>query len=217
MTDKKIRLFLAANLGLATTRKIADALGKMRAVAERRGLRVGWVPPANLHVTLKFLGWSMTDVVEAVRDRVTAVAEGQTAFEVTARGAGGFPTDASARVLWVGVHDPSDGLGRLARGLEQAMAGLGFAPENRPFHPHVTVGRVKEGRGTDEVLAPWHKTEFGTSWVREIVLYESIMKSSGSEYIAQFRASLPAGLRQTREVEREPPESEESDGGQQPA
>jgi 2'-5' RNA ligase len=215
MAEKK-RLFLAANLGVATTRRIAEAAAKMRAAAERKGLRVGWVPPANLHVTLKFLGWSPGDIVEAVRDRVHAAVAGRSAFEVGARGVGGFPTDTSARVLWVGVADPSGALAEIARALEAAMAELGFAREDRAFHAHVTLGRVKEGRGTDDVLAPWRKSDFGTSVVREIVLYESHMKSSGSEYIAQFRVPLRTTERQTRVVE-PAKESEEPDGGHEPA
>src|SRR5262249_6278329 len=90
MSEKK-RLFLAVNLGVGTTRKIADAIVKMRAAADRRGLRVGWVPPANLHVTLKFLGWSSPDVIHAVRDRVVVAMGGMKGFELQARGAGGFP------------------------------------------------------------------------------------------------------------------------------
>jgi 2'-5' RNA ligase len=191
MMEKK-RLFLAVNLGVAPTRKIADAVTKMRAAAEKRGLRVGWVPPANLHVTLKFLGWSTADVVAAVRDRVHAAASGRRAFEVAARGAGGFPSDGNARVLWVGVSDPSGTLVEIAGALDGTLAELGFAREERSFHPHVTVGRVKDGRGTEDVLAPWRRTEFGTSLVREIVLYESHMKASGSEYVAQFREPFVA-------------------------
>src|SRR5215468_8405265 len=151
MSEKK-RLFLAVNLGVATTRRIADAVAKMRAAADRRDLRVGWVPPANLHVTLKFLGWSSADVVEAVRDRLLVAMAGMKGFELQARGAGGFPSDGSARVLWVGLHDPSGALAPLADRVDGQMAELGYPRETRSFHPHITVGRVKEGRGTEEVL-----------------------------------------------------------------
>src|SRR5262249_24813321 len=187
---EKKRLFLAVNLAMAPTRKIADAVAKMRAAAEKRGLRVGWVPPANLHVTMKFLGWASADVIDAVRDQVRAVLAGRRAFEVAARGAGGFPSDGNARILWVGVHDASGTLAEGAAGLDGGLVGLGFARENRDFHAHVTVGRVKDGRRTEDLVAPWRRTEFGTSPVREIVLYESHMKASGSEYVAQFREPL---------------------------
>jgi len=213
MSEKK-RLFLAVNLGVGTTRKIADAIVKMRATAERRGIRVGWVPPANLHVTLKFLGWSSPDVIHAVRDRVVVAMGGMKGFELQARGAGGFPGDGSARVLWVGLNDPSGVLAPLAERIDGQMAELGYARETRPFQPHITVGRVKEGRGTEEVLAPWKQTDFGSSRIREVVLYESFTKSTGSEYMAQFRVAFARPERQTREVEPEK-DSEDPDGGQQ--
>lgn len=213
MSEKK-RLFLAVNLNVATTRRIADTIGKMRAAAERRGLSVGWVPAANLHVTLKFLGWSSAEVVEAVRDKVRAVILERQPFELQARGTGGFPNDAAARVLWIGVADPTGALGAIAGQLNAALATIGFPAETRPFHPHVTIGRSKEGQGTDELLAPWQKSELGSSVVREIVLYESILKSNGSEYIAQFREPIGIPERQTREVETSK-ESEEPHGGQQ--
>src|SRR5215831_19404581 len=209
---EKKRLFLAVNLGVATTRKIADAVARMRTVADRRGLRVGWVPPANLHLTLKFLGWSSAEVVEAIRDRTVAAAAGVAPFELAARGAGGFPSDGHARVLWVGVGDPGGVLSSLVGRLEVEMAALGFARESHAFHPHVTVGRVKDGRGTDEVLAPFKDVPFGSSQIRELVLYESFTKSSGSEYIAQFRVPLSRPERQTRMVDGEQ-ESEDPDGG----
>jgi len=212
MAEKK-RLFLAMNLGLAVTRKIADATVKMRSAAERRGLRVGWVPAANLHLTLKFLGWSSGDVVEAIHDRVVAAALGVKAFELHARGAGGFPTDAGARILWVGVTDPAGVLAPLVQRLDGLMVELGFAREHRPYSAHITIGRVKDGPGTEEILAPWKQIDFGTSLVREVVLYESFTKSSGSEYMTQFRVALARPERQTRDVEGGK-ESEDSDGGQ---
>jgi 2'-5' RNA ligase len=214
-SPEKKRLFLAVNLGLGVTRKIGDAVGKMRATAERLGVRVGWVPPANLHVTLKFLGWSSPHVVEAIRDRVTEIAADTRGFELAARGAGGFPGDAHARILWIGLGDPAGALAPLAERIDRAMTGLGYVAESRPYHAHVTVGRVKDGHGTAEILAPWLKSDFGSSVVRDIVLYESFTKSSGSEYMAQFRVAFCRPERQTRDVEGMK-ESEEPDGnGQQ--
>src|SRR5262245_23192734 len=98
-TTKK-RLFLAVNLSVAATRKAAEAVQRMRAAAEQAALRVAWVPPANLHVTLKFLGWAQPEVVPAVREAMTKVTAGRRGFELTARGAGAFPRESDARVLW---------------------------------------------------------------------------------------------------------------------
>lgn len=220
MSDKK-RLFLAVTMNVATTRRIADAISRMRATADKRGLRVAWVPSANLHVTLKFLGWTAAEVADAVRDRLIAVAARHRAFDVTARGVGAFPTEAHARILWAGVQDPSGELATIAAEVDGEMAALGYVKESRPFTAHVTIGRVKDGKGAEEVLAPHHATDFGVSSIRELILYESVTKSNGSEYTALGRAPLGGGSgrpeRQTRGVEEEKESEEPTNGGQHPA
>jgi 2'-5' RNA ligase len=223
MTENKAkRLFLAVNLSLATTKKIADAIARMQKIAEGK-LRVLWVTPPNLHVTLKFLGWAHADVIDPVRDHVREAVKARKGFELGARGGGGFPNDHAARVLWVGVQDPSGTLAKLAAELEDRMEKLGFEREQRAYHPHVTVGRVKEGKGADEVLAPIKDVDFGTSLVRDVVLYESVMRSKGSEYLPVFRVPLDAppyrAERHTREVEQEGTENEEPEthGGNESA
>jgi 2'-5' RNA ligase len=212
VTDKKLRLFLAVNLSLATTRKLGEAVDRLRRVSEGK-LRVAWVAQPNLHVTLKFLGWSNPEVVGAIVDRVREGVKGKKGIDVTARGLGAFPSERHPRVLWAGVKDPSGQLARLAADVEGWMEKLGYEKEQRAFHPHVTIGRVKEGGSAEELLAPWKEVEFGPSLIREVVLYESRMKSTGSEYTALARIPLDAppwrAERQSREVEGESTDSEE--------
>jgi RNA 2',3'-cyclic 3'-phosphodiesterase len=215
--NAKKRLFLAVNLSVASTRRIGDTIAKMRSVAQQRGTRVIWVPPANLHVTVKFLGWAEISVLDPIQDRMREIARGRKGFDLVARGVGAFPSETRPRVLWVGL-DAQPALLQLAQATEAAIADLGFPKEPRPFSPHVTIGRVKEGHGSGELLAPFLQTEFGTSLVREVVLYESIMKSTGSEYTALSRIPLDVpsyrAERQTREVEEGSQEKEDPDGGQ---
>ena len=66
---QKQRLFWAVNLSVAVTRKVAEAVDGMRRLAEGKA-RVAWTPPANLHVTVKFLGWTSPEAVTAIRDVV---------------------------------------------------------------------------------------------------------------------------------------------------
>lgn len=216
-TDKK-RLFLAVHLSVPTTRKIAEAVERMRARTQGTGLRVAWVPQAHLHVTLKFLGWARAEVVEGVRDVVARIGKTQKGFELGARGMGAFPSASAPQVLWVGVEDPSGGLAKLAQQIETGMDTLGFPKEARAFAPHVTIGRIKEGKMDSEHLFGQGLADFGASLVRDVVLYESIMKSYGSEYVVVARMPLDAPPyrveRHTREVEGGSTESEESDGGQ---
>ena len=212
----KKRLFLGVSTHVAVARKIAEAISRMRGAADKAGMRVSWAPAVNLHVTLKFLGWAGEEVVDAIRDRMRVVVEGKKAFEIGVRGTGAFPDERHAKVLWVGVTDPSGTLRELADATDASMAELGFPKETRPFSAHVTVGRVKEGTGAAEVLTPFAGTDFGNSLIREVVLYESITKPTGSEYIPLGRIPFIAppyrAERQTRDVE-EGSTSEEPNGG----
>jgi 2'-5' RNA ligase len=112
-----------------------------------------WVKPAALHLTLKFLG----DGIDAARvpeltDSLSAV-RGEP-FMLALEGVGRFPPGerAPARVLWAGLAAPRE-LPRLATAVDQAMAALGFAPETRPFAPHLTLARLKDARPRAEVAA----------------------------------------------------------------
>jgi len=219
---KKVRLFWAVNLSVAVTRKIAEAQNRMRNATRGLPIRVLWVPAANLHVTLKFLGWTRAEAVEGIEDAIGDVVRGKKGFEVVARGVGAFPRESDARVLWAGVEDPSGQLAQLASAVEKRMEQLGFEKENRAYHPHVTLGRVKEGgRSGGEVLAAARSVaEFGSSLVTEVVLYESKMMSSGSEYLPRARIPLdvPAwkAERQTREVEEDSREESDENGRESP-
>ena len=203
-----LRLFVAVNLQITIARRVADAVHKLRSALKQKA-RISWVPGANLHLSLKFLGHARPEIVPGIREALTMVAAGRRGFEVTVRGYGGFPDLTAPRVLWVGVTDPSGGLTALALAVEKRLVGLGFAADPRPFAPHVTIGRVREG-WTPELAAHFPAdTHFGNSVIRDVVLYESQVKSTGSEYISRARAALAAPERQTRGVEETGTRSEE--------
>jgi RNA 2',3'-cyclic 3'-phosphodiesterase len=194
------RLFLGVNLSIASTRRVAEAVDRLRRNCEGgRGPKVSWVPPANLHVTLKFLGWTRPEVVPAIRARVAAGVAARKPFEIEAVGTGAFPSPSAARVLWVGVRDAGGTLAALAHDVEDWMAELGFEREARPYHPHITLGRVRDLGGAEctELLGSTGVQSFGGSSIREVVLYESITKSRGSEYSALCRMPLEASEKYT--------------------
>ena len=106
-----------------------------------------WVKPPALHLTLRFLG----DPIDPIRLTPirTALASVKAApFPLTLRGTGRFPSGdrRPARVLWVGMAD-QPALTALQAAVEQALVPLGFAPEDRPFSPHITLARLK-GEGS---------------------------------------------------------------------
>ena len=119
-----------------------EALRKARSL--RRRDRIRWLPPENLHLTLKFLGETPEPEISGLRGALAAVCGRHRAFDLDLRGAGAFPSARRARVLWVGVGEGSERLRTLAGDFEDALESLGFEREKRPFHPHVTVGRAGE-------------------------------------------------------------------------
>lgn len=190
----RIRAFLALNFSVAVTRRIAEEVERRRERVQAASLRVAWVPAANLHLTLKFLGTVPEESLEAVSNALRRRLAEHAPLEVSARGLGAFPSLDRPRVLWAGVEG-GEPLARLAAEVEAQTVGLGFDPEDRPFHAHVTVGRVKSDGAAAAFREVWSaESEFGASKMTEVVLYESRNRSEGAEYLA--RARVPLGKSQ---------------------
>jgi RNA 2',3'-cyclic 3'-phosphodiesterase len=185
---RALRLFIGVRVSLATVRALDEAVQAMRSA---RRAKVNWVAPACYHITLKFLGWTRPEVAFALRDRVGEAVAGRRAFDLETLGLGAFPSPDRARIVWAGV-DPAGSarLKELAALLERATEQLGFAPEQRPFHPHVTLGRLRERSDVREMLARCPEQFFRGSSIDTVVLFESHMKSSGSEYEEKARWPL---------------------------
>jgi 2'-5' RNA ligase len=188
-----VRCFVAVDLSDETRDAIAAAQAGLRVAAPRAD--VGWIDPAKMHLTLKFLG----EVEESRRDAIEAtlagVARRHGPFALTAGGAGAFPGPSRPRVLWTGLTAGLREIGLLAADVERACVPLGFPLEARPFRGHVTLGRVRTPRGVGRVLRAMETLEgatFGTWTVREIVLYRSHLGggSRGSRYEALARFPL---------------------------
>ena len=195
-TEQMPRTFLALNFSVAVTKKVAEEVERLKAPMSEAGFRVAWVPAANLHLTLKFLGSIGEELVEGVTGACRRVAARHQPIEAKAVGLGAFPSLQKPSVLWIGVDAPP-ALAALQRDLEAAMVELGFDKEERAYHPHLTVGRVKESRAGSTAADLWKgDTLIGASLLPEIILYESKTRSAGAEYIA--RARVPLGDKEKR-------------------
>lgn len=194
---RALRLFIGVRVSLATVRALDEAVQAMRRVAGPASPR--WVAPATYHVTLKFLGWSRPEVVEALRDGVGAALRGVRALEVECRGLGAFPAPDKARVLWAGLD--AGGTARLAdmvERIERASGALGFAREKRAWHGHVTLARLKAPADVRGLIAAAPEQTYRSSWVDSVVLFESQMKKDGSEYTEIASWSLESDSRASR-------------------
>jgi 2'-5' RNA ligase len=193
--EDRIRLFLGVEISMAAARELTAAAEALRRKARAGGLRVRWVAPEMYHVTLKFLGWTRPEAVGAIVDVLGDAIAAVDAFTVTGRGPGAFPRVDRARVLWAGLDDPTGGLTRLAGILETALEPIGFAREARPFHAHVTLGRIREPEDVQTLLQGESERLFRESRITAVTLFESVLKSGGSEYRAQARFGLGAAFR----------------------
>src|SRR4051812_15369907 len=146
-TEQMPRIFLALNFSVAVTRKIAEEIERKKQALAEAGFRVAWVPAANLHLTMRFVGSIGDELVEGITGACHRVAARHAPIEARAVGLGAFPSLERPSVLWVGVSAPPS-LTALQAELEAAMVELGCERETRSFHAHVTAGRVKEGRGS---------------------------------------------------------------------
>ncbi len=175
------RLFIAMELPADARHAVATGISPIR----RKGFDVKWVATENLHLTLKFLGNTPDDQVEAIREVMERCAAGLPPLHLSLQGMGAFPSARKPRVLWVGMQGEVEPLAGLARALDRELEPLGFVPENRPFSPHITTGRARRGGRLPSMERLFPETEgevLAEFVVGEIVLFESTLTPSGPIY-----------------------------------
>jgi len=163
------RLFVGLRVSLATANALARTVETLGRRARDGGLDLRWVPPANYHVTLKFLGWTRDAALEAVGDALERAVASASRFTFKTSRLGAFASVDKASVLWAGVEEASG-----------ALVGVGYAAETRPFHPHVTLARLREIRAVKELVLPVAEQMFGDTRVEAVTLFESETKPTGS-------------------------------------
>ena len=172
-----MRLFVAIEIPADIRERIADYVSPVRP----RLANTRWVPPEGSHITLKFLGNIADERRHAIEGALQKVHASR--FRLSLQDVGMFPNARSPRVLWVGI-DSGPELAALAQEVDAALARLGFERENRPFTPHVTLARFKEGGKKQNVASalPESQPSFGTMTAPEFHLYESKLSPQGARY-----------------------------------
>jgi 2'-5' RNA ligase len=182
-----MRLFAAVPVTGAARAELVRVLAVLRAT----GWPVRWVLDDNLHLTLKFFGEVPPTGLAAIEDtlRVATADAAAPALEVTELGT--FPARGPARVLWAGVDAPP-GLELLQDRIERGAAAIGFPIEGRPFRPHITLGRVREGGrlpvgGLDGIAARVDPVPF---LAEHLVLYESVLGAGSARHLPRLTLAL---------------------------
>jgi len=111
---------------------------------------VKWVEPHSIHLTLKFLGSIPVDKIGEITRAMEEAAQGIPPFHLEVSDLGVFPNLRRVQVAWVGISGQLDKLGQLQQGIESNLARLGFAPESRPFTPHLTLARLRQQASLEE-------------------------------------------------------------------
>jgi 2'-5' RNA ligase len=175
------RAFVAVRPPEAVLDAVAGAVADFSLEGARLTTRDQW------HLTLQFLG-NRIDI-----DAVVSALDGLTTRAGTAQlgGWGAFPKERRAGVVWLGLARGAELLGALAAEVAARLVPLGFEPEDRPFHAHLTVARLNPPRSVTDVLAPRDAGPVGEPWpVDAVVVYESILRRRGAEYVPRAAIML---------------------------
>lgn len=155
---------------------------------------VRWTAPENTHLTLRFLGETTGEQLRPLRDMLDDVAGAQSPFDLQLGACGTFPEAGSLRVLWLGLlqDDGRQRLVQLQQALETHARDLGFAPEERPYRPHVTQARVGQAATLDATSWRRRKPPSGCVPVQDIHLMRSSRGPSGPVYSTLHSARILA-------------------------
>jgi 2'-5' RNA ligase len=201
--DATWRLFLAVPLSADVQALLASQVAELSAL----DWPVRWVQPDMAHLTLRFLGESDREHAELLRMALPSVVQAEQAFDLRTAALGVFPNFRHPRVLWLGLHGPAHRLEQLVAQVDAAVADLGFGVRDEVYHPHITLGRVRNQSSETvklrdlpaAVKARFVNPETGAAVapppvpvpVREVQLVRSHLGRGGARY--EVVASFPLG------------------------
>ena len=189
-----LRTFIAVELDKEFLDNLENLQHRLRGQVAPRSVR--WVRPEGIHLTLKFLGETRPDQVEAVKSALDRAASEIPPCVFTMGGLGCFPNTRRPRVVWVGLYEPTGTLSRLRDAVESHVAPLGFPTEKRPFRPHLTLGRVQrhasksEVREIGEVVATSEIGALDEMRVQQVSYIKSDLRPGGAVYTTLHEARL---------------------------
>lgn len=183
-----VRSFIALEL----TPEIQEQLAQIQNELKKSGADVKWVEPSGIHFTLKFLGNVSLKLVEEIKNTIEQSAKAHRRFELKIDRLGAFPKIEYPRVIWVGIEQGKDKISKLRQDLEERLVGLGFLPEKRPLHPHLTLGRVRSPQNRAQLKKLLESTTFPQKTMRaeKIALFKSTLTPQGAIYQPLHEAKL---------------------------
>lgn len=176
-----LRTFLAIELPVTVRNRIGEVQKDLKSL----NADVRWVNPENIHLTLKFFGNIEKGTVGPIIESIDEPARATPPFFIKVHGVGAFPSSKNPRVIWMGLREGKEVLISFQRWLEKEIEKIGFRPEDRPFHPHLTLGRTRGSLGREglvERLERLKEEVFGDFHVEKVILFKSDLRPTGPIY-----------------------------------
>jgi 2'-5' RNA ligase len=174
------RIFIAVKV--TPEAELLKAAANLRALLASESIK--WTDMANTHLTLAFLGDTEEDRIKLVAGMLGDRCAGFREFSFNIKGTGVFKSYRDPRVIWAGIT-PAERLSALEVEINSGLAENGFMIPDRPFRPHLTLGRIRSVKNNDylrEVVERYEDTVFQTVTANEVILFESILKQTGPIY-----------------------------------
>ena len=178
------RVFCAVELPEEVRRQLEEHILKLRKAVP--DVAASWSRVENIHLTLKFFGNVALDRIPAISEAASRAVAEFSSFPIGVGNTGVFPKPSRAQVLWIGVSDPSGKLSALQERLENECAAEGFPKEDRAYHPHLTIARIRRPEGAKRLAHAHLQMQFPTTNIElnELVVFRSELSPKGSKYTA---------------------------------
>jgi 2'-5' RNA ligase len=175
----RIRAFIA----LPTSDEIKQQIASIQSQLIETQADVRWEGREKFHITLKFLGDSESEVLQSLASDLRNSLRDTRSFDLLYDALGCFPNAARPRVVWVGAQE-NPHVASLQRLVEEVCVRFGFAREDRAFHAHITLGRVKGNRHVDRLTETLKTVTFDPLQARcsELHVMRSELRPTGSVY-----------------------------------
>ena len=189
----KLRSFIAVEIPADIHRAIMRSMASMQRALPKPLIR--WVESQNIHLTLKFLGDVSPVNLDQLTDALKVELASHASFNISVGGLGAFPNSHRPRIIWVGLEAPI-ALTTLHRTVDTIAGRMGYVPEEYPFSPHLTIGRVGQGVTSADLLrirAAFDATtvgNLGEVHVESVHIFKSDLQPGGSVYTHLYTLPL---------------------------
>jgi RNA 2',3'-cyclic 3'-phosphodiesterase len=181
------RIFIG--IGFEEKQRLRELVSSLRSAMTNESVK--WTDPDNIHITLAFLGNTDENSLPVLADYLRENCESSGQFELLLKGLGLFKNIRDPKILWTGIEQSAE-LKQLHVRVQDAVLKAGLKTEDRPFSPHVTLGRIRSINDRSllgSILNEFRNTEIQKIHVGKITLFESILGHEGSIYnpLKEFR------------------------------